>query len=96
MRGCKELTTLYTPKETAHTAAVQTHVCGEHVRHVLRSVVRHCACSALYVCMYVCMYVCSVYAVPCNTVLVCAARSQCGDCLFVCIGERMNACSLDV
>ena len=36
-----------TRKETAHTAAVQTHVCGEHVRHVLRSAVRHCACSAL-------------------------------------------------
>ena len=31
----------------AHTAAVQTHLCGEHVRHVLRSAVRHCACSAL-------------------------------------------------
>ena len=34
-------------KEMVHVAAVQT--CGpcEHVRHVLRSAVRHCACSAL-------------------------------------------------
>ena len=36
-----------TRKEPAHTAAVQTHVCGEHERHVLSSAVRHCACSAL-------------------------------------------------
>ena len=36
-----------TPKETAHMAAVQTHVRDEHARHVLRSAVRHCACSAL-------------------------------------------------
>ena len=52
MRGCKELATLHT-KEPEHTAAVQTDVCGEHVRHVLRSAVRHCACSALYECMNV-------------------------------------------
>ena len=28
-------------KEPEHTAAVHTDVCGEHVRHVLRSAVRH-------------------------------------------------------
>ena len=55
MRGRKSCN--YT-KEPEHTAAVQTDVCGEHVRHVLRSAVRHCACSALYVCMNVCLYVC--------------------------------------
>ena len=48
----------------------------------------------MYMCVYLCMcvFTCpSVCAVPCNTVLVCAARSQCGD-FFLMVGEsRMHA-----
>ena len=67
--------TLSHTKEPEHTAAVQTDVCGEHVRHVLRSAVRHFTCSALYVCMYVRTYVCMYVCVPvCDCVVLRSVR----------------------
>ena len=52
---------------------------------------RLCACPNIHVCMCMSMFMClSVSAVPCNTVLVCAARSWCDDLFFMDGGCRVH------
>ena len=59
------------------------HMC-DHVNTCVTCYVLCCATLRLLRAVFTCLSVC---AVPCNTVLVCAARSQCGD-FFLMIGER--------
>ena len=81
--GCMEVTKKNGP---CGCGAVHVVVCDVHERHSLCSVCLYdppCMLHAMFTCLSVC-------AVPCNTVLVCAARSQCDDLFLMDGGCRMH------